>query len=488
MNDVRRIVKNSGASFLAQVSTPASSFVLVFFIAKSLGAPGLGEYTSALSLLFLFQAFASLGLPYFITREVAQDKSKAEKFLVNASFMGSLFSFVMVGLMCLSVHMITDDTGTIHAAYILSFSLTPYVLALVCQSISRGFEKLEHIALSEITGNAVKLILGLFVLLNGYGLALVMLVILLSHFIIFFISLYFSFRFVRAPFAKIFLIDPGFCKWVVQAASVFALIVFVCALRLHTDVLILTKLMGETEVGYYSAALKLTGLVALGINCYIMAIQPVVFRLFESSPKSFEALCLESIRYLLIIILPIIAATTVIGDRFILFIFDREFLPSADALRIIIWLIVFFGFNQIFANALIAADYQKINLHANIAGMLGNLALNLLLIPYLGFMGAAVANVASAFITFCYQLFFVSRHLFKINYLHLALKPFAASITMMSALFFIREINLIALFFISLSVYFFSLLAIGTFSVKEILLIKRLLYGDGEVRAASAVE
>ena len=86
MNTVRRIVKNSGASFITQVSTPASSFVLVYFIAKFLGVSGLGAYTSALSVLFIFQAFASLGFQHLITREIAQDKSKASKFLLTLLF------------------------------------------------------------------------------------------------------------------------------------------------------------------------------------------------------------------------------------------------------------------------------------------------------------------------------------------------------------------------------------------------------------------
>ncbi len=77
MNTVRKIVKNSGASLLTQVSTPATSFVLVYFIAKFLGVSGLGIYTSALSVLFISQAFASFGFLQIITRDVAQVNSKA---------------------------------------------------------------------------------------------------------------------------------------------------------------------------------------------------------------------------------------------------------------------------------------------------------------------------------------------------------------------------------------------------------------------------
>ena len=78
---------------MAQISTPATSFVLVFFIARLLGASGLGKYSTTISLLFIFQALASLGFPYLITREVARDNANAPKYLVNASLLGALFSF-----------------------------------------------------------------------------------------------------------------------------------------------------------------------------------------------------------------------------------------------------------------------------------------------------------------------------------------------------------------------------------------------------------
>ena len=190
MNSVRKIVKNSGASLLTQVSTPATSFVLVFIIAKFEGVYGLGIFSSALAILYIFQAVASLGFQHLITREVAQDKAKASKFLVNASLLGCVFSILMAGVMCFVVNLITNNVELIRAVYLLSISLVPYTLGLVSQSISRGFEKLEHITIAVVTGNALKCIIGGFVLFQGYGFINLMFVVSGSHFIIFFISLY----------------------------------------------------------------------------------------------------------------------------------------------------------------------------------------------------------------------------------------------------------------------------------------------------------
>lgn len=486
MNSVRRIVKNSGASLLTQVSTPACSFVLVYFIARLLGVSGLGVYTSALSVLFIFQAFASLGFQHLITREVAQDKSKASKFFVNASFLGCIFSVPIAGLMCFAVHFITDDSDVIQAVYVLSISLIPYTLGVVCQSISRGFEKLEHITIAIVTGNIFKLLLGIFVLFKNYDLTYLMFVIFGSHLLIFIISLFLTLNCVSKARQTFSAINFVFCRWILRTTPVFALIFIVAAIRMYINIVVLTSMMGARDVGFFSAADRLVNLFSLGISFYMMAIQPVIFRLYKSSFEKFEIVCTESIRYFFILMLPIIAGMTILGDRFILIIFKAEFLPSTGVLNILIWVLILKGFNQIFANALIASDNQKINLKANIIGMLANICLSILLIPQFSFIGAAIANVASALITFIYQKHFVSKLLLKIDIIHLVQKPFVATILTAMIIFLLKDINLFMLIIISVITYLTSLWALKSFSTKDIDLLRQLWRGNEELSVSKS--
>lgn len=477
MNSVRKIVKNSGASLLTQISTPASSFVLVFLIAKFEGVYGLGIFSSALAILYIFQAFASLGFQHFITREVAQDKSKASKFLVNASLLGCIFSTLMAGLMCFVINLITSNVELIRAVYLLSISLVPYTLGLVCQSISRGFEKFEHITIAAVTGNAFKCIIGGLFLFKGYGFIKLMYVISGSQFLIFFISLYLTLRKI-SEHQKISVIDFVFCKWILRSIPVFAFIFIIAAVRMNINTVILTSMMGEKEVGFFSAAYKLVTLFSIGIGFYILAIQPVIFRLFKSSLEKFKLVFTESIRYFFILFLPLIVGTLILSEKFILLIFKEEFLPSALVLRILIWLLMLNGFNQIFANVLIASNNQKVNLKGNIIGMVSNIGISLLLIPNFSFIGAAVANVASTFITLIYQKKYVSELLIKINYFKLALKPAIAAALIGTLIFLLNGFDLILLIITATIVYSISLFALKVFSDFDIEIIRKLWKGD----------
>ena len=60
-------------------------------------------------------------------------------------FIPKMVSLLAAAAMCVCIHFFTNNASTIKAAYILSISLVPFSLATVYQSISRGFEKLDHI-------------------------------------------------------------------------------------------------------------------------------------------------------------------------------------------------------------------------------------------------------------------------------------------------------------------------------------------------------
>jgi len=150
-------------------------------------------------------------------------------------------------------------------------------------------------------------------------------------------------------------------------------------------------------------------------------------------------------------------------------------LPSALALRILIRSLAPFGFNQIFGTALIAGHKQNILLHANLVAMFGNIGLDLLLIPQYGFVGAAVANIASAFIVLIYQARCVSRYLFKANCINYIRKPFISSVIMRGVLLLLKERSLLISVPVSVLIYFIGLLALKTFSCRDRDLIRKLL-------------
>jgi O-antigen/teichoic acid export membrane protein len=237
--------------------------------------------------------------------------------------------------------------------------------------------------------------------------------------------------------------------------------------------------MNEKEVGFYGAAIRLMNMGKLGLSCYVVAIQPVIFKLYKSSKIGFAKICEESNRYLLILLVPIALGTTLLSDRFVLLVFKSEFLPAGYALGIIIWVLVFSSENLIFANALVASNNQKINLIGNIISMISNICLNLLLIPKLGFIGASIASVLSSIVLFIFQYHYISKYLFKVNIFNQFKKPFVAAAFMGAGIMLFREMNLLFVILFSTIIYFTILVLLNTFTNKDMGLLRELVKGEG---------
>ena len=288
----------------------------------------------------------------------------------------------------------------------LCIALLSYPVGIVSQSICRGFERLHFVAFSVILGSIVRLSLGVVSLLAGYGILVIIIIHALSYIVINFSSLLFAIKCIKKNYVLNYKIDFKFLKYVVGSIPIFALILILGTVRGNIDVLIINKFSGATETGFYSAAIKMVNILNLSLSSFILALQPVIFKMYKNSFLNFQIITIETIRLLFTTTLPIIMGTLMIGDQIVVAIFGNEFEPAYKALVILIVIIPIFGLNQLFANTLIAAGHERINLFANALGMIISFGLNIVLIKIYGFIGASIACVSSGLITCIYQYYF----------------------------------------------------------------------------------
>lgn len=480
MHPIQKIMKNTGASFIIRIAKPLSSFGLVLLISRTIGVNGIGTFSAALSILYIFQAVACMGFEQLITREVAQDHKKATKFLVNCSFIGFWISLIVAGLMSIAANYITQEEVIVEACYILSLSLVPYTLGLVGNSICRAFEKYEFVAIAHLSANIFNLAAGAFFLLKGCGILTIVRVILAGHLVMFLLSLVFAWICIKKEQAIDYRLDADLCRWILRTSPVFSFIIITYTVRWNVDNLILTKMLGADGVGFYSAADKLMKICNLGTASYIMALQPIIFRQFKTSFQKFRKTIDDSIRFLFILIFPIIVGTGLLSQRFILLVYKEAFLPSASVLTILIVILFFTGNTLIIGNALMASNHQRINLQGNIICMVCNVIFNFVLVPFLGFIGAAIASLLTSMCFFIHQYLFFSKYLFSISYLKCSAKPLLASIIMGIGVLLMRDMNLFIIVVVSAAVYMIAIALLKVFTREDIRIFKELFQASSK--------
>lgn len=198
-------------------------------------------------------------------------------------------------------------------------------------------------------------------------------------------------------------------SWPVYLAFVMAGVYF------RLDQLMLSWLVGEKEVGIYAVAAKISELWNFLPLVFLGTMTPLLIRAKSQSADEYNSLLRHSYTFICLSGIAISLGVCVFATPLCSLLFGSKYQLSGAVLEIHIWSIlpVYIG---LMSNAYLIIEGQaKIALARTAVALIANVALNALLIPPYGAVGAAVANVVS------YSLLTLSLALFPATRPHLAL-------------------------------------------------------------------
>jgi O-antigen/teichoic acid export membrane protein len=114
-------------------------------------------------------------------------------------------------------------------------------------------------------------------------------------------------------------------------------------------------------------------------------------QLRTENPAALDRLLFASTKAVLLFSIPVAATIRLFSRQIISIVYGQTYLPGAAALAIIIWCIIpiFLFFYLMFVN--VAAGHAKANLLSASAALIAGLVANVILVPRIGYLGAAWA-------------------------------------------------------------------------------------------------
>ena len=163
----------------------------------------------------------------------------------------------------------------------------------------------------------------------------------------------------------------------------------------YADRLVLTKLSGLEDVGFYSMGSKLAMLVLLGVLGFQGALTPLIYKNYTKAetPKQLDRV----FRWFLWMSLSMLLATGIFAPEAASILFPGYLI----SIRVVPWL----GLANIFSRMYVYSPGLSIKKKTRtfavifIGGAILNIVLNFLLIPVMGIQGAALATCLSAGLT-----------------------------------------------------------------------------------------
>ena len=163
----------------------------------------------------------------------------------------------------------------------------------------------------------------------------------------------------------------------------------------QTDKIMLNGLLDSKATGIYSAAATISNLANFIFVAIIDSFRPQIFEAYKKSHKLFEKRMKLLYAVIIYLTLAFGVMVTIMSPLLVRIIYGLEYLEAVTPLKVMIWYNIF-SFLGMSRNIWILAEgRQKWLWIINLSGAIANICLNLILIPKIGIIGAAIASLIS---------------------------------------------------------------------------------------------
>lgn len=418
-----RLSRNILALFSSNALGRVVNFIVYLLVGRTLGAFSFGQLSLAFILFYTFQVISMAGLRTLLIREIASRKEDTARY-VSSGFLiilaASLLATVAL-LMFVIVMGYAPDTG--RKILIVGLALLPFALSALCEAVFQAWERMELIAYAQMPLHVLRLGAAYFLFTNGYGLEPFLYVLVLSYILL---ALSEAFLLVR-NFDIYLSFEVAFTKKLLRTTSTFLALDFVISLWTSLQVLLLSRLTSEVQVGIYNSAAQLLMPLSLVFQSVVLSLFPSMTRTAQLDMGQAKRLMEQTLEMLLVVALPAATGLFLLSDRILLALYGQEdFIQAAQVLRVLAALTVLWALTSALGQILLASSNEKVTLRIVCVNVVLALALGLVLIPRFGTVGAAYAALVSGLVNLVQHYIPVRRLLAGVR-LDFVWKPLMAS-------------------------------------------------------------
>ena len=433
MSSAATISKNAAYLAVAELVSKLLQFFIIVYAARMLGAADYGKFSFALAFSMIIIVFFDAGIYTLLVREISRKKEWTGKYLANTIALKVIIGAIVFLCAVIFLESLGFPPENKQAAYVMTLFALFSSYTEIFYSSFRGHEKMGYDAVLKVLRMLMLTGAAFYVLKNSMGVIWFCLMFVIVEAII----LLLAYLIQILKFEKLYFeADTKMMKHIFHEAWPFGVSFTFSSIYFYVDSLILSKIRGNAEVGIYNAAYSMAVAILFIPQVYTTSIYPVMFRFFSSKAPKLDFVYKKSFKYLYILGWPISTGVFFLAHDIIRIFFGNEYSSSAIVLQIVAGFILLKFMNSVFGTTLSAIDKQRSRMTAQMWTAIVNVGLNLVLIPFYGFLGAAIATlVTEVFLIYVYYGA-ISKDMGSIDFMSFAWKPIIASIAMALFLFY----------------------------------------------------
>lgn len=455
-----RIAYNTIIQVVSKVIATGLGLVAVAFMTRYLGQVGFGQYTTIFAFLSFFGIMADLGLTLVTVQMISQIGINQDKILGNLFSLRLVSAVIFLGLAPLVVFFF--PYGLIIKIGVSIATLSFFFIALnqILVGLFQKNLRMDKVSIAEVVSRIVLVLAVIIAVKMGKGLIGIVIATVIASLINFLLHYIFSLKFTRLKLCFDFYI----WKEIIQKSWPLALTIVFNLIYLRADILILSLIKSQAEVGIYGAAYKVIDVLITLPFMFAGIILPVLtFSWAEKNIVQFKKILQKSFDVMVVFALPLAIGTQVVAKPIMATVAGNEFIVSGPVLRILIMAASIVFLAVMFSHAIVAIDKQRKIISAYIFVAITALAGYFIFIPRYSYLGAAWVTIYSELAIAIASFYLIWKYTKFVPQVKVFLRSLGASIIMGIMLFFfsnwisISGINLLLALSLAMVFYFVAL-------------------------------
>jgi O-antigen/teichoic acid export membrane protein len=412
---------------------------------------------------------------------MARDVKNISWMVPNIMSIRATFSILVIIITTLSAWLFGKSSDMVLGIFIASLGLLLYAFQGPLDSALIAQERLYLSSILNLFNQITFVILGTISLLTGLGYIGLLVSSLIGVLVMGLGSIYVVRKTLKIEFQR-----PSLSLWkpLLRSSLPFGIMGVVTELTRRFDVVFMSFVLTYSAVGMYNVPYNLITMMLLLAQSLALSIYPSMVKEHSSGTGSLQDTVQRSVRYLLLLSLPMAVGGTLLADRVILVLYGNNFADSISVMRVLVWVLPSMFLAEILGRASYTLQLENKVAKIVFINAAITLSLDLLLIPRWGIIGAACVMVLSRLISIVQTSVVIGPVFLYKGSVRPLLRVVFATFIMGFVIWCLRDASFLAALDAKLILFLLIFIGVGTFGLSA-LLVQAI--SPGEARYISDV-
>jgi len=397
----------------SKIITAIISIFLIGILTKYLPIELYGSYNKVYSYLWIFAFLADLWLYTITVREISLQKEPKEKIIGNVLTLRTILglSIWMIAFLVAFLLPWYHDTLTLWAIFIVGAFTCVSLINSSLLALMQSQMKMEFSLISLVAGKLLNIsLIALFLIIIFTDVSQIpsaFISIFVAWFLWVSLNTYLNLRYARNICSIRYVFDREYVQYLFKISLPYGIALFLSVVYFKVDIILLSVIespnIADVSIALYGLPMKIIEVLMVLWWFYLNSLLPSLTTKYkEGNHESIAHMLGISLKILTSFGILIFALWNLLAPEIISIISTPEYLEpsshiysSVDALRVVLWVLMFHFIALWFIYMFIAQEKQSFLLKVNIWITLFNIVGNILVIPGYSFVGAAIVTLLS---------------------------------------------------------------------------------------------